>query len=144
MKLYDYLYFETDDSCALCGSKGIDSLTVHHIDSNPQNSVYDNMIVLCHNCHCRYHQNKGISEDDIKNRKRHLIEKIITQYGLNALKISYRNNFGVVSIPFLLHHMVDMGLMKQEEVQMKYGNVDATARFSLTDKGRKMYEDWFK
>ena len=143
MKLDDRLYGETDDSCALCGHREVNSLTIHHIDDDPANNVYENMVVLCHNCHQRHHQSKGISSADIERRKRLLIQKIITTYGIGAMKIAARNNFGVVALPFLLYHLVDLGYMTKEESQMGYGEQeDATARFSITDKGREILTRW--
>ena len=50
MNLEDWLYGETDDACAICGVRGPQILTVHHIDQNSSNNVYDNTIILCHNC----------------------------------------------------------------------------------------------
>ena len=143
MKLADRLYVETDDSCALCGLRGAQALTIHHIDDNAANDVYENTIVLCHNCHTRYHQSKGITEEDIKARKRHLMHKTVTMYGVNTLKIAARNNFGVVAMPFLLYHLVDLGYMSKEEDQMGYGaQSDATARFAITDRGRAVLAEW--
>ena len=144
MKIRDRLFVETDDTCALCGLRGINILTIHHIDSNPQNNVYDNMIVLCHNCHTQHHQGKGVSSEQIIARKKHLIHKTLTEYGLNAMKIATRNNFGVVAMPFLLYHLVDLGFMTKEENQMGYGNQDdATARFAITDTGKELMKKWF-
>ena len=45
MKTSDLIYLETDDSCAICGAKGIGILTKHHIDSNRSNNEYDNLIL---------------------------------------------------------------------------------------------------
>ena len=103
------------------------------MDGNRSNNVYENKIILCHNCHHKYHQNKGLTTEHIKTRKRHLIQKTLTQYGLNALKIADRNNFGVIAMPFLLYHLVGLGYMTKEEDQMGYGDQeDATARFAIT------------
>lgn len=144
MKLDDLLFGETDDTCAICGLRGIFVLTIHHIDGNSRNNVYDNMIVLCHNCHNQFHQNKGLSAEQIKDRKRHLILKTLTQYGLNAMKIAMRNGFGVVAMPFLLWHIVDLGYLRKEENQMGYGDQeDATARFSITEEGSRIINAWF-
>jgi hypothetical protein len=144
MKIEDRLFLETDDSCAICGARGIQILTIHHIDGDPINNTYDHQIVLCHNCHNRHHQEKGLSATQIQDRKRHLIEKTLTTYGLNALKIAHRNNFGVVAMPFLLYHVVDLGYMSKEEDQMGYGEQDdATARFAITDRGRSLLQKWF-
>lgn len=144
MKLSDTLYGETEDACAICGIKGINVLTEHHIDQDRSNNRYDNLIVLCHNCHNGYHQGRGVTEDQIIDRKRHLLQKTLTTYGLNALKISARNNFGVLAMPFLLYHLVDMGFMTKEEDQMGYGKQDdATSRFAITDEGRRLLLKWF-
>ena len=144
MKIEDRLYLETDDACAICGARGIQILTIHYIDDDPTNNTYDNQIVLCHNCHNRYHQNKGLSVAQIEDRKRHLIEKTLTTYGLNALKIARQNNFGVVAMPFLLDHVVDLGYMSKEEEQMGYGEQDnAAARFAITRRGQALLQKWF-
>ena len=144
MKTKEFLFTETDDACAICGLRGPDILTVHHIDEDPSDNAYDNQIVLCNNCHQRYNLAKGLSREQIEDRKRHLILKTITQYGLNALKIASRNNFGIVAMPFPLYHLVDLGYMTKKEIQMGYGEqADATARFGITDEGRKLLEKWF-
>jgi hypothetical protein len=144
MNIHDRLFLETDDSCAICGARGIKILTVHHIDNDHSHNTYDNQIILCHNCHIRYHQNKGLPEVEIKNRKGYLIEKTLTTYGLNALKIANRNDFGVIAMPFLLYHIVDLGYMTKEEDQMGYGKQnDAAARFAITESGRSLLQMWF-
>lgn len=144
MKLEDWLFGETDDTCAICGIRGTQILTVHHIDEIHSNNVYDNTIILCHNCHHQYNHNKGLTRDQIEKRKRHLIQKTLTQYGINAMKIAERNNFGVVGMPFLLYHLVQLGYMTKEENQMGYGSQeDATARFAITDSGRELLQKWF-
>jgi hypothetical protein len=144
MKLKDYLYGETDDACAICGIRGAEILTAHHIDGNHSNNTYANTIVLCHNCHQKHHEKKGLTTERIEDRKRHLIQKTLTQYGLNALKIAARNNFGVIAMPFLLYHLVDLSYMTKEEVQMSYGKQDeVTVRFAITDKGKALLRKYF-
>ena len=143
MNIDDRLYSETDDSCAVCGLSDMQSLTIHHIDGDNSNNDYENMIVLCHNCHQRYHQDKGVTRDDIERRKRHLIQKTVTLYGINAMKIAAHNDFGVIALPFLLYHLVGLEYMTKEEAQMGYGSQrDATARFAITDKGRHVLSRW--
>ena len=123
--------------------RGSACLTEHHIDCNRANNTYDNIIVLWHNCHHSFHNDKGLSEEEVRGRKRHLIHKTITTYGLNAMKIAMRNDFGVIAMPFLLYHLVDMGLMSKEEDQMGYGaQSDATARFAITESGRALLSKW--
>jgi len=121
------------------GSIGNSSKQLSAEDAAP-----DNIIVLCHNCHHSYHRGKGLSEEKVRDRKRHLIHKTITTYGLNAMKIAMRNDFGVIAMPFLLYHLVDMGYMSKEEDQMGYGaQSDATARFAITQTGRALLSKWF-
>jgi len=71
------LYIETDYSCAYCGQKGLDNLSVDHIDGKNARKAnsYDNLIVLCHNCHHRKTNGKGITLDQIKKLKN--LQKIL-------------------------------------------------------------------
>ena len=146
-KTPDILYYEVDDSCALCGVRGQNILTVHHIDEDRDDKdTYDNLIILCHNCHTSYHNHKCLepSKEQIKNRKRNLIHKTITTYGLSAMKISSRNGFGVIAFPYMLYHLCELGYMEKKEAQMGYDKiVDATARFSITNHGRCILDKWF-
>lgn len=143
---------ETDDSCGICGYKGKENLTIHHIDGNNSNNVYDNQIVLCHNCHCRFHESKGIIKNDIIERKKHLIEKTLTQPGVAAIKIAYRNEFGVAATPFLVYHLVDMDYISKvetiewvtEEIAGKGKEVESTVLYKLTKEGKRIYETWLK
>jgi hypothetical protein len=149
MRLEDRLYFETDDACAMCGARGPNVLTVHHIHHRQGESRddYDNQIVLCYNCHGQYHEKgrrpKLLTRPQIVSRKRHLIMKTMTQYGLNALKRASREREGIVGFPFLLYHLVELGYMKQEEVQMTYGELEVTSRFTATPRGRRLMRQWF-
>jgi hypothetical protein len=143
MRIEDRLFGEVDDSCANCGARDRQILTVHHLDRDPSNNTYDNQIVLCHNCHTRHHQEKGLSADQIRDRKRHLIAKTVTTFGINAMKVAERNGGGVIAMPFLLLHLVDLNYMRQEEIQMTYGDIEATARFPITEEGRRILRKWF-
>lgn len=144
----EVLFREVESACARCGQRERENLTIHHIDHDSSNNEYNNQIILCHNCHHRYHQGKAVSKDDILKLKRDLIIKTLTQYGVNALKISYRNEFGVIAMPFLLYHLVDLGYMSKEEIESDYTDgdksVERTARFSLTEKGKQLYEKWLR
>jgi 5-methylcytosine-specific restriction endonuclease McrA len=47
------------NNCQLCGrGKGVD-LIVHHIDENPQNDDFGNLICLCRGCHSHLHRQSG-------------------------------------------------------------------------------------
>ena len=143
----DLLFVETDDSCALCGLKDTRALTIHHIEqSDPKNENYENKIVLCHNCHQCHHQNKGASVDDLKTIKRRLIIKTLTVPGVNALKYAYRKG-GVVAMPFLVNHLLELGYLRQGEAIRSDTTDDGIdvitdALYALTDEGKELLEKW--
>ena len=143
MKIEEILFLETENSCAYCRDNQRDNLSIHHIDGNRTNKDYDNQIVLCHNCHHRVTNRKGIYKRDIINIKKILIYKTLTQYGVNALKIAYRKKGRIVAIPFLLYHLVDMGYFKQTETQLWQDDVDILANFELTEEGERLFCRWF-
>lgn len=148
MKTDDRLYQEVDDSCALCGGRGVDALGIHHIDGDRSNNTYENQIVLCHKCHKNYHDGTGVTDEHVRTRKRHLILKSVTPFGLSALKIASRNGFGVAAAPFLLLHLVDLNYLKREETISSYGRskrmVDTEVRFSITPRGQEVLEGWLE
>lgn len=43
----------------LCTQCGRAATVVHHIDENPYNTSWDNLMSLCRNCHERLHGRKG-------------------------------------------------------------------------------------
>lgn len=143
MTIEERLFLETDDSCAFCREPEKENLTIHHIDGNKDNSTYDNQIVLCHNCHQRHHQKDTITLEDINEKKKLLIIKTLTQYGVNALKIACRKEGRIVAAPFLLYHLVDMGFFKEKEDLMSYDDIDFLVNFEMTEQGRKLYQRWF-
>ena len=144
------LYIETDYSCAYCGQKGLDNLSVDHIDGQNARKAnsYDNLIVLCHNCHHRKTNGKGITLDQIKKLKKSLIYKTLTLYGVNAIKTCVRNNYGIAATPFLVNHLVELGLLKFTEEISSYGSngheVSTEALYQLTDEGKRIYDKWLR
>lgn len=42
--------------CQICGLKEPDILVVHHKDGDRGNNVYDNLVIICPNCHARIHK----------------------------------------------------------------------------------------
>jgi hypothetical protein len=140
----EILFSETDGSCAYCGIKDFRVLTIHHIiQQEPKDESYDNKIVLCHNCHHLYHQDKGPSMDDLKGIKKRLICKTLTQQGVNAVKEAYRKGL-VVAAPYLVNHLVELELLSFRDYISSYGNdtqiIDAI--YELTENGRLFAEKW--
>ncbi|MBW2052747.1 MAG: HNH endonuclease [Deltaproteobacteria bacterium] len=139
----EILLSETDGACAYCGIKDYRVLTTHHIiQETPKDESYDNKIILCHNCHHLYHEGKGPSLEDLKDIKKRLICKILTQQGINALKMAYREDF-VSSSPYLVNHLIELHLLQFKEHVMTYvNNVVIEAIYELTEKGKEFAEKW--
>jgi len=151
MEVEEILYQEVDNECALCGLKGVENLTIHHIDGKKDNKEYDNQIVICRNCHIKHNKGIGTSTDDIKIRKKQLIYSTLTAFGVSALKVAYRNGFGIGSNPYMLHHIVDMGYLQQEGDTIGWitsddgkHEVPNMAFYIITDKGKHLHDKWFK
>jgi len=147
MKIDDRIFLETDSSCAYCGVKGSVYLTRHHIDGNKKNNKYENLIVFCYNCHHEITKEGAESRQKIKKMKRLLIYKTLTTWGINAMKIAYRNKGEVVGEEFLLNHLVDMGYLKKIRWQLKGGSrdeADILSVFEITPEGRLLYDNWLK
>ena len=149
-KIEDRLFLECDNGCAVCGYRDVRVLTIHHIDheSKTKNNSYDNLIILCHNCHEAYHQKKGVTKSEIVKTKRRLVLKTLTPFGVSALKIASRKT-SVVGAPFTLLHLVELGLLKEDEgvmtVSDSLGNeVEAQTLYMITPKGKEFYEKWVK
>ncbi len=147
-KVEDRLFLESDNGCAVCGIKDARALTIHHInhDTDTPHNSYDNLIVLCHNCHHMYHDGKGLKKSEIIKIKRRLIHKTMTPFGINALKIASRNG-DVLGSPFTLLYLVELGLLKKGSIvsfvqNMRGEDVDMDAFFEVTDKGKEFYKKW--
>jgi len=145
---------ETDGACAYCGIKDFRVLTEHHIvQTNPKDQSYDNRIILCHNCHHLYHQNKGPSKEDIEKIKKRLISKTLTQQGINIIKESSRKG-GVVAAPHLVNHLVELGYIQLTQVLSTVGHdendedddlgnsIISDAVYELTEDGKMFAQKW--
>lgn len=42
--------FAADRTCCVCSERGKET-QIHHIDENPSNNVFENLAVLCFECH---------------------------------------------------------------------------------------------
>ncbi len=147
----DRLYLEAENGCGFCGSRDMKALTIHHMEhSGTIDNSYDNLIVLCHNCHTRYHQKKGITKKEIVEVKRRLILKTLTPLGLNALKLCYRKSF-IAGNPFTLLHLVELGFIKKYDVNSWTSledngktvvEIEMNVIYKITQKGKEFYKKW--
>ena len=94
-----------------------------------------------------YHQNKGPSIDELRDIKKRLIYKTLTQYGVNALKEACRKGF-VVASPYLVNHLIEMGYLKYsyttmtESDEIEGKTVDVIVRYKLTNDGNNLVQKW--
>ncbi len=142
----EILYIETDDSCAICGLKGSNILTIHHIDHDRSNNAYDNKIILCHNCHQKHNINEDfLTNGEIKNRKRHLIAKTITTHGLNVLKLAYRSQAPLLALTAQVYHLIELGYLNESKTPIhKIGDgTGSLSEFEITEDGKSLIKKWF-
>lgn len=147
----DRVYLETDNGCGFCGLRDSRALTIHHIEHGGKiDNSYDNLIVLCHNCHTMYHQNKGVSKSQIRGVKRRLILKTLTPLGLNAIKLCKRKKF-IAGNPFTLSHLVELGFLKKVDVNSWIGiendegketEIEIDVIYEITEKGKSFCKKW--
>ena len=139
---------ESGYQCAFCGHRDGLNLTAHHVKLEKEGGKTDfyNLIALCYNCHHRVDETKSIPRKEIRRLKRHFVHQRLTQAGVNALIIDYKNPFGVIATPFSITHLVEENLLKHEETQMSYvdkdGEIEATALYRITEKGKELAEMW--
>lgn len=65
------IYQEADSCCAFCQEREVSTLTIHHIDSNPENNMERNLILVCGNCHGRI-THGVLSQADVMLKKNEL------------------------------------------------------------------------
>jgi len=65
------IYQEADSRCAFCREEEVTSLTIHHIDSNPENNHEENLILVCSNCHGKI-THAILSPADVSLKKREI------------------------------------------------------------------------
>jgi len=60
--LSDVLLFECNRTCCVCETPG-KTIQIHHIDEASSNNNYDNLIVLCLECHSDAHTEKAFGRN---------------------------------------------------------------------------------
>src|SRR5271154_4224155 len=65
------VFQQANSQCAFCPEVEATSLQIHHIDENPTNSVIENLLLVCANCHTQITAGV-ISEADVRLKKRQL------------------------------------------------------------------------
>ncbi|HEP8235819.1 HNH endonuclease signature motif containing protein [Pseudomonas aeruginosa] len=60
--LVDEILYKSAKTCCTCRIPRL-PVEVHHIDQNPSNNTYDNLVVLCRNCHSDAHSKSAMSKN---------------------------------------------------------------------------------
>ena len=62
---------EVDNECPFCSNGDVGHFEIHHIDENPANNDYSNLILVCPTCHSKIDK-RDISMEDVAKRKEQL------------------------------------------------------------------------
>jgi len=80
-------------------------------------------------------------KSEIKKIKKRLIQKTLTQFGINALKEAKRKE-SVSGAPFLLSHMLEMGYLRFHELLMGDPDRFDICIYVITKKGEDLLNKW--
>jgi len=158
MKERERAYHETGYKCARCGQHNRKALNIDHINGDREDSRYENLIALCYSCHQQKTNEEGVDIEEVRELKAQLIYQTLTPYGVNMLKVAYRNELGaVVGVPSLVNHLVEIGLFQEAERPMEWNldyttdegqnikaKIPAQVIYTMTPRGLEFYETWKK
>lgn len=66
---------EVNSICPFCGDEDVDHFQFHHIDENPENDEFDNLLMVCAICHSKITKD-DISQSDVIRLKSNLKQKV--------------------------------------------------------------------
>lgn len=77
-KIKALLQKEINSKCPFCDNKDVGHFQIHHIDENPSNNEFDNLLMLCPICHSKITKKEMTTKDvrSIKNGLLMITEKI--------------------------------------------------------------------
>jgi hypothetical protein len=82
------LLFEADHTCCICQDRHESDVQIHHI-SGRDRSIYDNLIVLCINCHSRVERGgglgKGFTPAELRRYKKQWTQEVKQRRKANIL-----------------------------------------------------------
>ena len=62
---------EINSSCPFCSSADVGHFEIHHLDGNPSNNAFSNLLLLCPTCHSKITK-EDIAPEEAKNKKESL------------------------------------------------------------------------
>ncbi|MFM2269868.1 MAG: hypothetical protein RL757_3309 [Bacteroidota bacterium] len=83
---------EAEYCCPFCGYSESDELQFHHIDEDRSNTIDENLIAICPNCHVALHAGKITSEQVIKKKSDVKMTKLFNKKQEKEMKINNKKN----------------------------------------------------
>ena len=81
--LANEVLFASDRTCCVCRERG-KTVQIHHIDENPSNNVFENLAVLCPECHNETHVKGGfgrqLNSDLVIKYRNEWIDRVRTRW----------------------------------------------------------------
>ena len=65
---------EAGSRCPICGNEDVGEFQVHHLDGNPANDAFQNLLLLCPNCHAKFTNGTLTSEDGYRAKMKLVCE----------------------------------------------------------------------
>jgi|SRR6267378_1687485 len=73
MRLTKLVFQEGGSKCAFCPEFHVAALEIHHIDGNPSNNAFANLILLCATCHSKA-EDGVLSAEAVRLRKERFLK----------------------------------------------------------------------
>jgi hypothetical protein len=67
------VFQEAGSKCAFCAEREVVALQIHHIDDDPANNVFDNLLLVCAACHAKI-TGGVISAEAVRLKKRQIVQ----------------------------------------------------------------------
>jgi 5-methylcytosine-specific restriction endonuclease McrA len=135
---------EAGSRCVFCPERDVSALQVHHIDSNPTNNAFENLILACATCHAKI--TAGVfSEAEVITRKRELQFR-----PQDSLAASSSANAGNVSVDRTINtgtiaHTIKFEKSRAPRMHYPQGTIGSDPiRKNYIDYLIKRYFDWRK
>jgi len=103
-EIEEVILYRSDHTCCICRDKAND-VHIHHIDGDPRNNTFDNLAVVCLNCHSKITGKRGLGRaykpGEIKKYKQAWedhVQKIRNSFAQNGTK----SDIGLRTYEFVL------------------------------------------
>ena len=135
--------YASDGTCCVCAELGRGKrVQIHHIDGNRNNHTFDNLAVLCFECHNKTQERGGFAQQ--------LTAEVVIEYrkNWNNRVCSRRKKFDeIIATLSQQHEVSSSNLLEHKELKIPHGAfINSLPEFkaaSLAQVGPKMDSGWF-